>query len=342
MMKMMRTTLWKRLTAGMMVLVMTLVFSGARGNAAEKQVTYIKDFKLYIAENSNKVMTYDEKKEADKARAWFEKNGYTMIEGNLNADASGNLKKEVGVYMGYSTTTNKKEAVTDLAVMNERGNYSESEYNRILKDQKKMYTDMVSDLKTMLEEYRTNVNNGVPTAIQARDFMNGYKDNDSGKLLGDLLMEISDEDLGTLLMQANGQVVLMIEDRLSYACDTDKTTWLDRMVKLGSYDKLEKKALKACNNDINKARRTLDKKYKKDAQTLADNWDDVRQHMSKTRERVKNWGLDTMSETEIKQFFESNSKSSEVQTFVEAYQLTTALAGYPYEGKSLFDYFVHF
>ena len=323
------TRLWKRLVAGLMVMVITLVFSCVRGKAAEKTTTYIKDFKLYIDENKDPAAVKD----------WFEKNNYTMIEGNLNEDASGNLKQEVGVYLGYSTTTNSREAVTDIAVMNERGNYSVGEYERILKEQKKMYTDMVSDLKDMLEEYRTNVNNKVPTAIQARDFMNRYVDPDSDEKLGDLLMTIPDDKLGTLLMQANGQVVLMIEDRLSYACDTGKTTWLDRMTKLGSYKALEKKALKACNNDINKAKRTLDKKYKEDALKLAENWEDVRQHISKIREREKNWGFDKMNETQIKEFFESNVDNVEVESFLENYRLTSALAGYAYEGKSLFDYF---
>ena len=45
------------------------------------------------------------------------KNGYTMIEGNMNSEASGALKKEVGVYMGYTTTTDRDEAVTDIAVI---------------------------------------------------------------------------------------------------------------------------------------------------------------------------------------------------------------------------------
>ena len=122
------TRLWKRLVAGWMVMVITLVFSCVRGKAAEKTTTYIKDFKLYI----------DENKDPSAVKDWFEKNNYTMIEGNLNEDASGNLKQEVGVYLGYSTTTNAKEAVTDIAVMNERGNYSVGEYERILKEQKKM------------------------------------------------------------------------------------------------------------------------------------------------------------------------------------------------------------
>ena len=332
----------RKMVAGLLTLVVAFTFSmsGVRVNAAEKQdATYIKDFKLYIAENSKAIGTYDEETEAKKAKEWFENNGYKMIEGNLNADASGNLKKEVGVYMGYSTTTDVKEAVTDLAVMNERGNYSEGEYKRILEEQKKMYTDMVSDLKTMLEEYRTNVNNGVSTAIQARDFMNGYVDDDTNEKLGDRLMTISDEDLGTLLMQANGQVVLMIEERLSYACDTGKTTWLDRMTKLGSYDKLEKQALKACNNDITKANTALDKKYKDDAQTLADRWEDIRQHIIGIRTKVKDWGLDTKSEEEKKQFFEENQDNDEVNTFFDRYQILNGLASYTYEGKTLLDFF---
>ena len=332
--------MWKRFTAGFMVLVMTFVFSGVRGDAAEKQgKTYIKDFKLYIAENSNKVMPYDEKEESKKAKEWFEKNGYKMIEGNLNAGASGTLKKEVGVYLGYSTTTNSDEAVRDIAVMNERGNYSQSEYKRLLEEQKKMYTDMVSDLKEMLEEYRANVNAGVTTAIQARDFMNGYFDDDTGKRLGDLLMEINDDDLGKLLMQANGQAVLMMQDRLSYACDKGKSTWLDRMVKMESYDKLKKQALKACNNDINKANKTLDKKYKADAIILSENWGDVKQHFDNISEQLKNWGLDGKSKDDVEAFFKENEKNPEVQKFHDEFTAISALALYPYEDSSLLEYF---
>ncbi|MBR1874155.1 MAG: hypothetical protein IJ807_04565 [Eubacterium sp.] len=95
--------------------------------------------------------------------------------------------------------------------MNEKGNYSEGSYQRILKEQKQFYTDMVSDMKVMLEDYRYNVNRGFDTALQAQKLLNGYVEDDSGVRLGNLLMDISDEDLATLLLQANGQVVLMIQ-----------------------------------------------------------------------------------------------------------------------------------
>ena len=262
----------KRFIAGILAFAMAFVLPGVHMSAAEKQKTvYIKDFKLYIDEGDIKSYV-TENEDSSKAQKWFEDKGYTMIEGNLNSEASGMLKKNVAVYLGYSTTTDRKEAVTDIAVMNERGNYSVGEYEKIIKEQKKMYDDMVSDMKAMLEEYRKNVNDGVPTALQSKEFLNGYIDDDTKTKLGDLLMTISDEKLGTILMQANGQVVMAMQESLSYACDTAKTNWLDRMTKLGSYEALEKKAYKACNNDITKANKLLDKKYKEDALTLANIW----------------------------------------------------------------------
>ena len=322
----------KRFIAGFLALAMAFVVPGVHMQAAQSQKTvYIKDLKLYIDNNKN----------PEAAKKWFEKNDYTMIEGNLNAEASGALKKEVGVYLGYSTTTNASEAVTDIAVMNERGNYSQGEYKRILEEQKKMYDDMVTDIKDMLEQYRTNVENGVPTAIQSRDFMNGYKDDESGQLLGDLLMSINDEDLGTLLMQANGQIVLMIEDRLAYACESENSNWLDRMAKLGSYKNLEKKALKAANNDITKAKKALDKKYKEDALTLANSWEDLKSHFDKARDYEEKFGLKGKSADEIEKFLNSNSDNIAVQEYLDKTKILSTLACYKYEDASLCHHSVY-
>ena len=326
---MVKTNLWKRLTAGFMVLTMAFLLPGVHVNAAEKETTYVKEFRLYI----------DERKDPAAAKDWFEKNGYTMIEGNLNADASGALKKEVGVYLGYSTTTEQAEAVTDLAVMNERGNYALGEYEQILKQQERMYTRMVADMKDMIDEYRVNVRKKVATAVQARDLMNAYKEDDSGELLGDLLMKIDDEALTKLLMQANGQIVLMIQERLASACDTGNTTWMDRMSRLGSYKNLEKQALKACNNDIGKALRTLDKKYKEDAVILAENWNDIRQHFIDVREKIKAWDITNMEEAVLQNFLEENKDNPEVETTLNEFTFLNILGLYSYEEASLAEFF---
>ena len=121
---MLASKMTKRFIAGILAFAMAFVLPGVHMSAAEKQKTvYIKDFKLYIDEGNIKSYV-SENEDSSKAKKWFEDNGYTMIEGNLNSEASGMLKKNVAVYLGYSTTTERKEAVTDIAVMNERGNYS--------------------------------------------------------------------------------------------------------------------------------------------------------------------------------------------------------------------------
>ncbi|MBO6108421.1 MAG: hypothetical protein J6P16_03340 [Eubacterium sp.] len=82
-------------------------------------------------------------------------------------------------------------------------------------------------------EYRKNVNASVPTAIQVKKTMNSYIDPDSGKRLGDLIMDISDNDLAEILFQANGKIVMLVQEQLAYASDTSDRTWLDRMSMLG-------------------------------------------------------------------------------------------------------------
>ena len=133
---------------------------------------------------------------------------------------------------------------------------------------------MVNDSKNMIEEYRTNFQNGLTTAVQAHDFMNTYIEDDSGKPFGDFMLTVSDEDFTEVLLQANGQAVLMMQEQLAYACDTGKNTWLDRMSQINSYDNLRKQAVKACNNDANKADKLLKQKYYSVAQIIYASYDE--------------------------------------------------------------------
>ena len=120
-------------------------------HAASSEVEYIKELKVYTKKGG---------KESD-AKSWCESqkakgNGdWKVIPGNLNEGASGALNREVGVWLCYTTTTDSTKAITDMAVMNERGNYSGAAYKMVLEEQKKVYADMVSNMKNMLEEYRT-------------------------------------------------------------------------------------------------------------------------------------------------------------------------------------------
>ena len=208
--------------------------------AAKRNVLYVKEVKLFIKEDgvqSDAQSWCDsqaENKDNDDTNDW------KVAEGNLNEGAEGTLKAAVGVFFCYQTTDDPEDAIRDMAVMNELGNYSEGAYERILEEQQEVYVDMVNDMKEMIEEYRANYNDNVPTAVQAHDFMNLYTEDDSGKMLEDLLLEISDTDLAKILLQANGQAVLMVQEQLAFACDDSNKTWLDRLESVGSYAKLKK------------------------------------------------------------------------------------------------------
>ena len=314
--------------------------------AASDKTKYIKEIRVFSDAHAGK----------DDAEAWCKNqpenkdndpdNDWAVYSDNLDKGADGALKKWVGVYLCYQTTTDPKKAVRDLAVMNENGNYSEAAYERILKEQRDMYADMVNDSKNMIEEYRTNYKNGLPTAVQAHDFMNTYKEDDSNKLFGDYMLTVSDEDLTEVLLQANGQSVLMMQEQLAYACDTGKSTWLDRMSQLGSYETLRKQALKACNNDAKKADKALNQKYNETAKIIADNWNDIYQHFENIKAFSAQNGLNDMTAEELAAYYEAQQKAAEngaldekTYVFLQEQNTLSALSAYEYNGGTLYDYF---
>ena len=292
-----KRSIWKRGLAVCLMAVLGFMFSAtplyqsqvqaAEANAGKE---YIKELRLFITQKNNSL---------NEAEKWCAEqgNGWQVFEGedpqgkvaskiatnlNIGTEGPGSINS-CAVYLCYRTTTDPKEAVTDIAVMNEKGSYSEGAYERILKEQKDKYKDMVDNMKTMLTEYRTNYNNKVPTAVTAHNYLNAYKEDDSGKLLGDLLLDISDADLTEVLLQANGQIVIFIEQQLAAACDTGKTTFLDRMTKLGGYDGLRKKFLTAYNNDATKADRALKENYAVQANVIYESWNDVHDHFDNVK-----------------------------------------------------------
>ena len=302
--------------------------SVSQAASVKSDVTYISEVKLYVKKQGT----------LDDAIKWCESQneGWQVIKGDLNSGTSGAFTKDVGVFFCYKTTTDPSEAITDLAVMNEKGNYSEGEYELLLKQQKEKYMDMVKNMKGMLAEYRINYEKRVPMAVRAHDYLNNFKDDDSDRLLGDLLLDVEDERLSEILLQANGIVVLTIEQQLAASCDTAKTTWLDRLVKLGGYDGLKNAFSKNLKSgDITK---TLDKQYKEKAQVILDNWDDIKERIDRV-----DYFVEDLSKHATKDEFDNWVENMDVAggEFVsyEEFLSLAALTDYSYGGKTLFDFF---
>ncbi|MEG0771597.1 MAG: hypothetical protein RR436_06855, partial [Clostridia bacterium] len=172
-----------------------------------------------------------------EAKKYLIENGYEIAADEYDIGFNDAL------YVGYKTTRNPKNAITDIAVMNMNGGYSFSEYEKLVKEQKQVMDGIVDIIMHGVYEYRANYSLGSPAAKYARDMMNAYKEDDSGMLMGDLLLDtsISEDKLSTIFMQASGAYLSVIKTNLGLACapfgkdnnGNDKVTWMERLSKLG-------------------------------------------------------------------------------------------------------------
>ena len=222
---------------------------------------------------------------------------------DLNKDAgTGHIAKEGPnqkiVYLGYKTTDDASDAITDLAVMNMHGGYDFEDYNKLM--DKQMDTQIkpfVDRFVATLNEYRANLNKpkdsvNYKRANYYKTLLNKLTDDDTGnKPLGDLLVnqtkyEMGDDaynklsdtekksrcDILTLLMQGNGQLVQLMETELTKGSDSANTTWLNRFLKT-DLDRLTE-AVKKEHPDMtpSEINAELDKKYNDDARKIRDKW----------------------------------------------------------------------
>ncbi|MEE1017257.1 MAG: hypothetical protein U0L27_06270 [Ruminococcus sp.] len=267
-------------------------------SAAENEQKYISEVKVGMGVTS------------DQASKELLDEGYTILKddnGNyadLNKDAGAASPMKEGpnqkiVYLGYKTTSEAGNAITDLAVMNMKGGYSFEDYEKL------MQTHLDTQIKPFvdrfiatLKEYRENLQKPQDSANYKRSnyykaLLNKLTDDDTGgKPLGDLLVNqtkyemgdeaynaLSDEekknhcDILTLLMQGNGQAILLMETELTKSADSSNSTWVDRF-KETSLDKLTKKVKNENPNmtpsEINKE---LDKLYNDDAKKILEKWE---------------------------------------------------------------------
>ena len=217
--------------------------------------------------------------------------GKNPVDLNQNAGGGVGSKGEKAVYLGYKTTNNKDEAITDLALMNMKGGYSTKDYDYLLETNlKSQIITLVERLLTAIDEYRENYRAGVQRAVYIHDILNKFLDDDTGKGLGDLLLnetkfEMGDSaynrltaeqkkehaDILTILSQSNGKACLMLENLMTRAADTNPSTWLDRFAGI-TYDHLVELTGKTPTD----AEKVLAKEYDDDARLILDMWSDLR------------------------------------------------------------------
>lgn len=235
------------LMLAMMLSIFTVSVSAEEKNGGK----YLKD--VFIAYGTDKTA----------AEKWLRNNGWEPV-ADLNEGKTSNapgFKNAVAV-LGIRRTSDPNEAITDMAVLNMKGEYSFDDYESIAAQKKTDIDEFIKTFIPAMEEYRENYNGkgsagGKKRAQLAHDLLNRFFDgdpngeyamNDTGKPLGDLFLsktktEIGDDaynalsaehrlnvvDFQQIILESSGPAVLIIEQSLALAADTAETSWLDRL-----------------------------------------------------------------------------------------------------------------
>ena len=189
---------------------------------AAKQETYIKEIRISTAST------------ADAAKKFLTDNGYTVVDTDLNQKTGKDY-----VYIGYKTTTNPDEAITDISLMQMDGGYSFSEYEAMLENKRQEINAMLDSLNVALAEARQNYADGKQEAIAAVQMLNMFEEDDSGKLLGDFMFDPQTkmEDINKVFLQGNADITSMIYNAIAMACTliSEEDNWLNKLKDVDAY-----------------------------------------------------------------------------------------------------------
>ena len=273
------------------------------------------------------------------------KNGSNPVDLNENAGGGFGSKGEKVVLLGYKTTTDRNDAITDLALMNMKGGYSVPDYEILMEKQmKEQIIPFVNNFQAAIDEYRENYYSDIETNKQRakyiRDILNKFIDDDTGKGLGSLLLnktkfEMGDEeynklsdkekkkhaDILTIIAQSNGQATIIMENLITRAADTEETTWIDRFTET-TYDKM----LESAEMPASEARSEIARLYDDDAEKILEMWDPLYEHLANYENALKiieekdneeydryekivaDFDIEKATDEQIKEYTEANAK----------------------------------
>ena len=223
---------------------------------AAEPVYYVEDIKIYAGEGK------------DKAKKYFEKNGYIAANIDLNADTD--TGKDA--WLGYKLTTNKDMAITDIRIMGMDTGYQLYDYDALIEYLMAENAGTAQTLLKLSQEFSAKYNAGSPKAKDAYEGLNLFYVNDENNTkLGDYILsgKADIQFFTQLIVKAGAGTVNAVlgflnvgiapfENEYDEATGVQITTpWADLVTKSTIWAKLEKgltadeeKALHQQYNDI--------------------------------------------------------------------------------------------
>ena len=204
---------------GIILIVAICVGTCTSAFAATSKQTYISDIVLCSANS------------ADEAETKLKKQGYKLMSSeNLNESLS-----DTGMYIGYKSTPNKSEAITDISAMNMNGKYSFSDYEVLMEQMKENVSATIDGLIPMITAYRTNYKAGATIATSVHDILNKFYEDDSKTYMGDYLLKCDLEDttdITKVFMQGYSAFIVDIQQLLFMAGESSNDQkWIEKMAK---------------------------------------------------------------------------------------------------------------
>ena len=276
---------------------------------AATQETYIKEIRISTGAT------------ADAAKKFLTDNGYTVVDTDLNQKTGKDY-----VYIGYKTTTNPDEAITDISLMQMDGGYSFSEYEALLEQKIQEINNMLDSISACLAEARANLAAGMKNAQGALEVLNFFTEDDSGKLLGDFLLrqETSREDLVKVFLQGNGSVTTIIYTMLAFACtdNGENTSWLAKLKDVDIYADYDPLL------------------YSDVADTMFESFVNIHDMMVTYENEYKDVAKDIENNPEYADYTDEEIKQLLPDSYLEYTLIYETLAYSQYGGKPLLDFFM--
>lgn len=181
-----------------MVLVAAIGIGVSLTTYANSIPQYIKEVKMISASSK------------EEAQYYLRENGYKTYEVNLRSGVSGN-----GCYIGYKTTTDPDEAISDIRLMNANGGVNEQKYRDMAAKWKTGVVSSGQYLKEVSLEVKEKYAKGSPLAKAAVELLDVFEVD--GVKLSDYLFDSkrTDTDYQDIILICSDNVVTTIYNALA-------------------------------------------------------------------------------------------------------------------------------
>lgn len=305
----------------LLILCLSMVIGMAvPASATGTRVEYISDIKVESGEN------------VEACKQLLLATGYKVVEADINADS------KVATIIGYKTTTDPNKAITDLKLMNMNGKYSYSDYEVMLKKQQAAIEESIDALKELIEEFRINYAAKDLTALNAYEILNRFYYDDIEMYMGDFLLDCELEkgkrdELSTVFLQGNSEIILAIQQALALGTDSQENTFLARMQE-NDYDSMVDSYIEQYGTR-KVAIQQLALDYDDAATRILEAWDDFNYTLTKIKMNNKIYNAD---ESELNDESQNMDNGEFVNSFVENL-VYTYLESIEYGESNMLDYF---